>query len=107
MSTPNLETILITVLPSGVCLIEFNRPHRGNAFNSTLSNVAPQLPASGSLILGMERRTEMGYCESRCENHRTNWTGQVLLYRFSYPLEMYIDSRNGHFSRFDGRTARG
>lgn len=84
MAAPKLETIVITVRPSGVCLIEFNRPQRGNAFNSTLSNVLPP-PLPNSLILGMERRTEMGHCEPQRQDHRANRTRKVLHYRFLPP----------------------
>jgi hypothetical protein len=41
MAPPTLETVEITVRPSGVCIIEFNRPSRGNAFNTQVSRVTP------------------------------------------------------------------
>lgn len=59
MLSPMLETIVVTVRPSGVCLIEFNRPHRGNAFNALVSKVSLTLTFAYSL--GMEYGTEVGH----------------------------------------------
>jgi hypothetical protein len=52
MSVPTLETVVVTLRPSGVCVIEFNRPHRGNAFNTQLSNVH-SCPADSNIRTGI------------------------------------------------------
>ena len=60
-SPPRLETIVVTVRSSGVCLIEFNRPHRGNAFNPQLSRVRQS--RHESLFSGLEDCITMGHCK--------------------------------------------
>lgn len=48
MVIPILETIVVSARPSGVCLIEFNRLRRGNAFSDQLCRVGRlRAPAYG------------------------------------------------------------
>jgi len=89
----------VSVRPSGVCLIENNRPHRGNAFNSQLSRVVTSMTS-------VDRRNgtlpSVGPLQMRRSGSLCRQGGGSITQRVCLRIVGGVDLRNGPVSQHCG-----